>query len=224
MKIIRRNKLRRGGFAGLRETRMVMSPRVFHTQRESGTSAGIGKLVYLADAGFLPLGDTRMHEHREIDVISIMVDGRIHHEGSLEHGQELLVGDIQVQRAGGDGFSHNEINPDASKNRMIQLWVLPETPGEPAAYQVFKAQANGRTRVYGGEPGQGETIAARTVIELVHLDAGDDVEQAGNCLVYVTTGEGTSDGKVLEEGSLVEDRNFNFTASADSKLILVYEV
>ena len=73
MKIIKRNELRRGGFAGLRETRLVMSPRLFRGQREAGTSAGIGRLAYLADARFLPHGDTRMHTHREIDVISVMV-------------------------------------------------------------------------------------------------------------------------------------------------------
>ena len=121
MKIIKRNKLRRGGFAGLRETRLVMSPRVFRSQQEAGTSPGLGRFVYLADASFLPHGDTRMHEHREVDVISVMVAGRIRHEGSLEDGQELQPGTIQVQRAGGEGFSHNEINPDSSKNRMIQL-------------------------------------------------------------------------------------------------------
>ncbi len=131
MKIIRRNKLRRGGFAGLRETRLVMSPRIFRGQQEAGTSPGIGRFVYLADASFLPHGDTRMHSHREIDVISIMVEGRIKHEGSMEDGQELNVDNIQVQRAGGEGFTHNEINPDDAKNRMIQIWVLPESQGEP---------------------------------------------------------------------------------------------
>ena len=95
MRVIRRNRLRRSGFAGLRETRMVMSPRVFRDRVEAGTSAGIGKFVYLADASFLPHGDTRMHDHREIDVISIMMDGRLMHEGSMEHGQELHAGSIQ---------------------------------------------------------------------------------------------------------------------------------
>jgi redox-sensitive bicupin YhaK (pirin superfamily) len=224
MKIINRNSLRRGGFAGLRETRLVMSPRVFRNQRETGTSAGIGKLVYLADARFLPQGDTRMHEHLEIDVISIMVEGRIHHEGSLEHGEELQVDDVQVQRAGGEGFSHNEINPDNAKNRMIQLWVLPETADEPAAYQLFKSPTNGRTRVYGGPPDQDETLVARTVIELIHLHAGDDIEHAGNSLAYVTVGAGSCNDEALAEGSLVEIRDFNFKATADSKLILVYEI
>jgi len=224
VKIIKRNNLRRGGFAGLRETRLVMSPRVFRDQQERGTSAGMGRFVYLADARFLPHGDTRMHEHREIDVISIMVEGRIQHEGSLEHGQELQVDDIQVQRAGGEGFSHNEINPDNSKNRMIQLWVIPEIPDEPAAYQVFKARSNGRTRVYGGLPDQHETIAASTVIDVFHMDGGESVEQAGQSLVYVTTGAGISGDETISEGALVDCRDFNFTASEDSKLILVYEI
>jgi len=224
MKIIRRNKLRRGGFAGLRETRLVMSSRLFSGHQEAGTSAGMGRFVYLADASFLPHGETRMHTHREIDVISVMVAGRIQHEGSLEHGQELHVDNIQVQRAGGDGFSHNEINPDPSKNRMIQLWVLPETPGEPATYQMFQAQSNGRTRIYGGPDDQDVTFAARLIIEIVHLDNGGRVEQPGQSIVYVTIGEGTCGEEIIKEGDLVETRDFNYMAAADSKLILIYEI
>lgn len=224
MKIIRRNKLRRGGFAGLRETRLVMSPRIFRGQQEAGTSAGIGKCAYLADACFLPYGDTRMHTHKEIDVISIMVDGRIQHEGSLEHGQELQMDDVQVQRAGEEGFSHNEINPDATKNRMIQIWMIPETPGEPAAYQMFQAQAGKRTRVYGGPPEQDETISARTVIDITHLDQGENVKQPGRSLAYVTVGEGICNDETVTEGDLIDTRDFSFKAQRDSKLILVYEI
>jgi redox-sensitive bicupin YhaK (pirin superfamily) len=228
MKIIKRNKLRRGGFAGLRETRLVMSPRVFRRQREAGTSAGIGRFVYLADASFLPNGDTRMHDHREIDVISIMVEGRIQHEGSLEDGQELEVDSIQVQRAGGEGFSHNEINPDASKNRMVQVWVMPESPGEPAAYKVFQAEAGKRTRVYGGPTDQDETISSRTVIEIAHVNAGKSIKQPGRSVVYMTEGDGTDvstgENEALTEGDLVETRDFSFKASRDSKLILAYEI
>ena len=210
MKIIRRNKLRRGGFAGLRETRLVMSPRIFRGQQEAGTSPGIGRFVYLADASFLPHGDTRMHSHREIDVISIMVTGRIVHEGTLEDGQELVTDSIQVQRAGEEGFSHNEINPDDAKNRMIQIWVLPESQGEPAAYKMFQAEANGRTRVYGGPADEDNTFAARTVIDVAHLKAGESLKQPGRSLAYVTAGAGSSEGETLREGDLVDTRDFKF--------------
>ena len=223
MSIIRRNSLRRGGFAGLRETRLVMSPRIFRGHRESGTSPGIGRFVYLADARFMPLGETRMHPHKEIDVISVMVEGRIHHEGSMEHGRELNPDSVQVQRAGGEGFTHNEINPDNFKNRMIQLWVLPETAGEAASYQVFESRSGERKQVYGGPADQDETIAARTIIEVAQVNAGDTLAQAGKSLVYMTTGEGLNNDEKIREGDLVESTDFDFTATGDSKLIIVYE-
>ena len=223
MNIIHRNLLRRGGFAGLRETRLVMSPRIFSGNRESGTSPGIGRFVYLADARFMPLGETRTHAHKEIDVISIMVEGRLQHEGSLEHGKELLADSVQVQRAGGEGFTHNEINPDDAKNRMIQLWVLPETPDEPAGYQVFESMTGKRTRVYGGAVEQNETFASHTIIEIAEISAGEVLSQAGKSLVYITTGVGEIEAEVLREGHLIETTNFNFTASTDCKLIIVFE-
>jgi len=225
LKIINRNNLRRGGFAGLRETRLVMSPKIFRgRRRETGTSSGIGRFCYLADARFLPYGETRMHTHKEIDVISVMVEGRIKHAGSLQDGQELKVNDIQVQRAGGDGLSHNEINPDNEKNRMIQIWVIPETQGEPASYQMFHAKTGERTRVYGGSPDQDETFASRTVIDVAHIKAGETIAQPGRTLVYITCGEGSSGDETLKEGDLVDTRDFNFKATADSKLILAYEL
>lgn len=224
MKIVKRNILRRGGFAGLRETRLVMSPSIFRGHREAGTSTGIGRFCYLADASFLPYGDTRMHTHRDIDVISVMVDGRLKHAGSLEDGQDLHVDDIQVQRSGTEGFSHNEINPDDSKNRMIQLWVIPETRGEHATYQMFHAEAGTRTRVYGGPPDQDETVSARTAIDIADVNAGDNIAQSGRSIVYVTSGEGTCNGETLTEGDLVETRDFKFKANTDSKLILVFEI
>ncbi len=223
MKTINRNKLRRGGFAGLRETRLVMSPRLFRGHQESGTSPGLGKFVYLADARFLPHGDTRMHEHHDVDVISIMVEGRIRHEGSLESGQELNVDDVQVQRAGSEGLSHNEINPDDKKNRMIQLWVLPEKDDEPASYKLYHAKDGQRTRVYGGPADQEETFSARTVVEIAHVKEGDTVQQRGRSLTYVTSGVGKSADKTIREGNLVDTRDFEYKALTDSKLILVYE-
>lgn len=233
MSIIRRNSLRRGGFAGLRETRLVMGPRIFRGQRESGTSPGLGRFVYLADARFMPLGETRMHAHKEIDVISVMVEGRIQHEGSLENGQELGAGAVQVQRAGGEGFTHNEINPDDAKNRMIQLWVLPETAGEDAAYQMFESKPNERLRVYGGSSEQDETFASHTIIEIAQVNKGDVLKQHRRSLVYMTTGAGAipaepgaedpKKDQIIREGDLVESTDFSFTAKTDSKLIIVYE-
>jgi redox-sensitive bicupin YhaK (pirin superfamily) len=223
MKVVERNSLRRGGFAGLRETRLVMSPRLFRTRVESGTSPGLGRFVYLSDTSFLPKGDTRMHTHQEVDVISVMVQGRIRNEGSLQDGQELKANMVQVQRAGNEGFRHNETNPDDDKNRLIQIWVLPEKSEECASCKTYQAKQHGRTRIYGGPADQDETFASRTMIEIAHLNEGEVVEQPGRSLAYITRGAGSSEDKTLREGHLVDTRDFKYKALSDSQLILVYE-
>ena len=142
----------------------------------------------------------------------------------MANGQELNVNDIQVQRAGNEGFSHNEINPDNEKNRMIQLWILPEDEEAPASYQMFHAEAGKRMRVYGGPTDQDDTFAARTVVDIAHVNAGDKVSQSGRSLVYMVLGQGACEQEKIEEGDLVETRDFNFKASTDCKLILVSEI
>jgi redox-sensitive bicupin YhaK (pirin superfamily) len=223
MEILHRDSLKLGGFAGLREHRLVTDKRVFGRRAEPGTWDGIGNFVYLADARFLPRGETRLHQHREIDVISMMVEGRIAHEGSLEHGQQIDTNDVQAQRAGGEGFTHNEINPDDHENRMIQLWVLPERAGEAADYKVYQPKNGQLTRVYGGSTGQEETLDSHTLIDVGSIATGESVSVKGAFLVYVTKGSGDINGQAVEDGDLVRGENLKFEAVGDAQLIVVHE-
>jgi len=221
MEIIHRDDLHRGGFAGLRETRMVMDWRVFGQHKEQGAWNGIGSFVYLADAKFLPKGETHMHNHREIDVISVMVEGKVAHEGSLEHGQEMHAGHVQVQRAGGEGFSHNEINPDDAENRMIQLWALPERAGDPAGYKLYEPQVGELKRIYGGSTDQDETMDSHTLIDVGELTANQTISIDGPYMAYVTRGHGVVDGETVSDGDMIRGENLSFTAGEATQIIVV---
>ncbi len=222
MQILHRDDLPRGGFAGLREHRLIMDPRAFGGHVNPGSWPGIGNFVYLADARFMPNGETKMHSHKEVDVISVMVEGRIAHEGSLEHGQELTGHNVQVQRAGGEGFSHNEVNPDNHENRMIQLWVLPEITGQPAGYRLYEAEWGKVGRIYGGTADQDQTYSAKTMIDVALLEKGQMVMVKGDCLAYLTKGKGIANGQIVSDGDLVRSEELSFEASDDSQLITVY--
>lgn len=227
MQILSKNSLPLGGFAGLTEHRLVMDRRLFGNHKSSNTFDGIGNFVYLADARFNPHGETRMHPHKEIDVISIMIQGRVSHEGSLEHGQSLNTGEVQVQRAGGEGFSHNEINPDNTKNRMLQLWVLPEKSGQPAGYKHYSLKANGSTRIYGGTNQQADTFSSKTRIDVVRLSAGESIRFDHETLLYISKGKATiSDQKSTfdaEDGDLIRSYQTAITSTDDSEIIVISE-
>ncbi|MFQ5693637.1 MAG: pirin family protein, partial [Nitrospinota bacterium] len=187
-----------------------------------GTWPGIGRFVYLSDARFLPKGETGLHPHQEIDVISAMVEGRVVHGGSLEDGRELAAFDVQVQRGGGEGFEHNEINPDDRESRMIQMWALPERPGEPAGYKAYRPDWGATTRVYGGPSEQTDTFAGGTQIHVALLRRGGAVSAPGEFMAYIVSGRGEVAGTVVSEGDMLRGGGLDFRADSDVLLIWVH--
>ena len=223
MEIIKRDNLVEGGFAGLKEHRLIKDSKVFGSQENNdGSWPGLENFVYLADARFMPHGETRMHSHHEIDVITVMVDGNIKHEGSLENGKDLLRNDVQVQRAGREGFSHNEINPDGNWNRLIQLWALPEVAGEAARYKVYKPVIGELTRIYGGENNADVDFPSKTKIDVALLSNGQKIEVDGPFILYITRGKGIANNKVLQDGDLIRGNSIKFEANEDVQLIAIH--
>ncbi|MDG1859890.1 MAG: pirin family protein [Emcibacteraceae bacterium] len=219
MEILKRDSLHLGGFAGLKEHRLVVDQKL---GGRSDTWNGIGDFVYLADAIFKPHGETTLHPHREIDVISIMVEGNIAHEGSLQHGGSFGRDQVQVQRAGGEGFRHNEINPDDTENRMIQLWVLPEFSGEPASYKLYDLKRGKLTRIYGGPKESDDHMYSHTVMQVGLFDKGGQFQTNGESMIYITRGSGQiENGSEISDGDLIKGSSLNFTATSNDVQIIV---
>lgn len=225
---LQRDSLPLGGFAGLKERQLVKAPKVFgQTSNEDGSWSGLGSFVYLADARFMPHGETRMHDHLEVDVISIMVEGNIKHQGSMGHGQDLTVNDVQVQRAGGEGFSHNEVNPDEAWNRMIQIWVLPEELGQSARYQTYHLKEHQRvedtlSRIYGGN--SDHDFPSKTVIDVTLLTKGQQIEINAPFIAYITRGKGMANQEEIVDGDLIKGDSLHFSALNDVQLIIFHIV
>ncbi len=221
LQILRKDDLPLGGFAGITEHRLVKD------QRLGGghdTWDGLGNFVYLADARYLPHGESGMHPHKEIDVISVVVEGRLVHEGSMEHGRSMIAGQAQAQRAGGDGFQHNEINPDADQTRMIQLWALPQTSGEPASYRFYDLKPGKVTRIYGGHKGQVEMLDSPTTIEVGILTGRQAICRNGPFLLYVVSGIGKIGTTSVNEGDLIRGEDLDFEASQKGARIIVITI
>ena len=220
LQVLHRDSLKPGGFAGIREHRLVMDPGVFGNN-DSDAWSGIGNFVYLADAKFIPSGETNLHPHKEIDVISVIVDGRISHDGTLQQGKIIEADHVQVQRAGSEGFLHNEVNPDAKENRMMQIWMTPEKSGGPAGYKSYSLKQGKVSRVYGGDGNQDETFSSKTTLDVGLINANQTISLDGKFIAYVTRGSGKLNGQNVVDGDLVRGITLEFQAKTNSQIIIV---
>lgn len=95
--------------------------------------------------------DARMgldpHTHKDAEIVTWVLDGRVEHADSAGHSGEISAGWIQRISAG-KGIRHTERNPDAAKKlRVLQMWAAPDTHGIEPEY----AQADLSEKLATGE-------------------------------------------------------------------------
>ena len=132
---------------------------------------------------------------------------------------------IQVQRAGGEGFSHNEVNPDSTKNQMIQLWALPEEQGQSAGYKYYTPKAVGVTRIYGGSKAKSNTFDSSTNIDIIRLEPNTSITLPEESITYVTSGiadfRESNEFFSATDGDLIRGNNIEIQAKNSISLIVI---
>lgn len=93
-----------------------------------------GVLRVLNDDIIHPNSGFEMHPHKEMEIISYVVDGEITHQDSMGNKETLKRGEVQYMSAG-SGIIHSEHNKSISKDlRLLQMWIVPPAKNLPALY------------------------------------------------------------------------------------------
>ena len=75
-----------------------------------------------------------MHPHRDMEIITVMVEGQLNHSDSMGHQGVIRAGDVQRMSAG-TGIQHSEINGGISPCRLLQIWIEPSQSGLTPSYE-----------------------------------------------------------------------------------------
>lgn len=152
------------------------------------------------------------HGHRDMEIISYVLDGELAHKDSMGNGSTIRPGDVQRMSAG-SGVRHSEFNPSSTNPvHFLQIWIQPNAQGIEPSYEEKRfsvEEKRGRLRII-ASPDQVDGSV------LIHQDARvyaglfDGAEAAtldigpGRTLyVHVARGTVTANGNVLNGGDAV---------------------
>jgi quercetin 2,3-dioxygenase len=177
----------------------------YHDPRHMGFRA----LRVINDDRVAPGRGFGRHSHRDMEILTYVLDGALEHQDSLGTGSVIRPGDLQRMSAG-RGVAHSEWNHSADEPvRFLQIWILPERPGLDAGYEQWTfAEEDLRDQlrpIASRAGGDGfVTVHQDASVLATRLGAGRQVEHAlapgRHAWVQVARGSAALNGTALAEG------------------------
>jgi len=109
------------------------------------------------------------HPHRDMEIISYVLEGALAHQDSLGTGSVIRPGEVQRMSAG-TGVTHSEFNPSQTELvHFLQIWILPERAGLPPSYEqrAFPAEEKqGKLRLVASRDGREGSVTIHQAVDL----------------------------------------------------------
>ena len=172
------------------------------------------------------------HPHRDMEIVTYVLEGALAHKDSMGNGSVIKAGDVQYMSAG-TGVAHSEFNnSDKESVHLYQIWMFPDRKGHKPAYDQKHFSADdkrGRLRLVASPDGRDDSIRIRQDNELFAavLGPGETVkhELKPERFAYVQVAKGSLilNGKALETGdgaAISAEKSLELTGVKDAEVLL----
>jgi redox-sensitive bicupin YhaK (pirin superfamily) len=175
------------------------------------------------------------HGHRDMEIISYVLDGALAHRDSLGNGSVIRPGDVQRMSAG-TGVMHSEFNHQTdATTHFLQIWIEPDQPGVQPGYEERRFEAadkRGRLRMIASPDGADGSVRihqqARVYAGLFEGEESDELMIAPGRRAYVHLARGrlSVNGQTLHAGDamkLTAEASVN-VAQGEGAEVLVFDL
>jgi redox-sensitive bicupin YhaK (pirin superfamily) len=172
------------------------------------------------------------HGHRDMEIITYILEGALKHEDSMGNGSVIRPGDVQRMTAG-TGVRHSEQNASESERvHLLQIWILPHTVGLEPGYEqkaFTEDERRGQLRLIASEDGREGTVQVHQDVSLFAslLAAGGEVEHAMDqqryAWIQVARGAVDINGERAEQGDgavAIGESSLRIRAAEDAEVLL----
>jgi len=177
-------------------------------------------------------GGFPMHPHRDMEIVTYVLEGALEHRDSMGNGSVIQPGDVQYMSAG-TGVTHSESNASETEPvHLYQIWMFPEKQGLKPAYgqkNFSEAEKRGKFRLLISPDGRNGSLKIRQDNELYAslLTKGDtvkhDLRPDRHAYVQVARGSVALNGNKLDEGdgaAISEEKAVELTGVKDAEVLL----
>ena len=229
---VRRADERGGGKEGWLDTRHTFSFGHYYDSKHMG----FGPLRVINEDRVAPGSGFDTHGHRDMEIISYVLEGALEHRDSLGTGSVIRPGDVQRMSAG-MGIRHSEFNPSTSEPvHFLQIWLLPDQAGLAPGYEqktFTDAEKRGGLRLVVSRDGRDGSVRIHQDADIFAslLDEGDKVTPAlpagRKAWVQVTRGAIDVNGRRLAagDGAAIEgEPRVGIVAATDGAEFLLFDL
>ncbi|HEX4985520.1 MAG TPA: pirin family protein [Burkholderiales bacterium] len=189
----------------------------FHTFSFAGyydpKNMGFGALRVINEDRVAPGQGFGKHPHRDMEIISYVLDGELEHKDSMGNGSVIRPGDVQRMSAG-TGVFHSEYNPSAKATvHFLQIWIEPDELGvKPGYEQKFfgPADKRGKLRLLASADGRDGSVTIHQDASLYAalVDGAEkvthEIGEGRRAYVHVARGAATVNGQLLGAGDALK--------------------
>ena len=167
------------------------------------------------------------HPHRDMEIITYVLEGALEHKDSMGTGSVIRPGDVQRMSAG-TGVTHSEFNHSRKeKVHLLQIWILPGQLRLTPSYEqkaFSEADKRGKLRLVGSTDGREGSVTVHQDVALYAtlLGAGESVSHelkpGRHAWVHVARGSLTLNGQTLSAGdgaAVSDEAKVTLAASGD---------
>jgi quercetin 2,3-dioxygenase len=228
MMTIRRSDERGGGDYGWLKTRHTFSFNDYSDPKWMGFRS----LRVINEDWVAPKGGFPTHPHRDMEIITYVLSGKLEHKDSLGSGSVILPGDGQRMTAG-HGIRHSEANPSSTEDvHLLQIWIFPDKQGHEPGYEQKsfpEAEKRGKFRLIASRDGTDGSVKinqdAKLLVAL--LAPGEEVTQpiSANRSAWIQVAKGGIElnGKKLHQGdgaAVSDERQLAIKATKEAEVLL----
>jgi hypothetical protein len=174
---------------------------------------GFGPLRVINEDRVQPGSGFGTHGHRDMEIITYVLEGALGHKDSIGNGSTIVPGDVQRMSAG-SGVRHSEYNHDKSQvTHFLQIWIEPDVTGIPPSYEqkhFEPEEKRGRLRLIASRDGRegSVTIHQDALLYAGLFDGAEGVKlrlkNNRKGYVHIARGKITVNGHTLEAGDALK--------------------